>query len=1047
MRQLAIIKLIFVIFLVNTGLNVHASTAYTIDSENISDFQASLNMIAVTDIKFIEPNDTYKDNFQKQLDRIDDIVIISSIFTQEIKKSPKYSFSIYQITLRRLDTLSKNDFHKNKKALDLLLLESLNLSTNNNTLASLESSNINQCLCAAEGGCGDDSATETCSPNKSPNLTPLAIGGLTYGLQSSNEGSVFAGTTATYDTDLVTTWSARQEYKNMNLERDVATANTTINALKTLSGSTLSNTFDQLGVNDAYGYGFSGDGVTINFSDDALCQTHVDMIGKTITTFGTVGESTSSANHGCHVVTAATGRYHLNASDTLSGFSSPYEDSSYTVMGVAYNSDIHFAANVGAGSFCNGGASDTDCWGPQHWELTLEDAKLNGAKVSSNSWGFDEDLYATTVSAWATDNDSTNYEALVHFQSQTNVDGDSGGGCSGGACTEIGLASSGTPNWTTTEWQEYISAIDSFQETGVYLSASSNDNNLTMSTVWGTANNADTSSSLPYLFPELSEAWISVVNVISLEDGTRALFSSACSINAAWCLSHDGFNTWSASHQTGGSHSYVQMTGTSMATPQVAGAVAILFEAFPDNSPELITKRLLLTADNSWLTTSVCYKDTNSSGTFNTGDSFDNSCGGITGTLTYNGISHGYNDTYGHGNPDLYAALQPIGSKSVSDSKRTYALIGSAMFVGSTFGNSLSMSGESALFRDQLNGGFKFNLSDLVSRNTRNEVSRKLRDANHSVWSPISNNQGLNFSYSSASDIDQNGLADDSGFYSSFVSGNNTIFTGRKYSVDQVLGLRNGNNGMSVLTAHNSNESFLSFTESASNGNLIGSKIDIDNSLSFNVIAYNGVHSDYDLEEKGFIASVKHTTDANSDFSFFVGKNTELEGLLRTSGQGAFGNFAGEAFHIGTTFNKELFNNVYLAGLFNYGLVEDKSDNSGFLTDISEIKTTQFNIGMVASGFGNESNLLSFNISQPLRVESGVANLTLPGLLDSNGNVTHTTKQISLEPSGREFSLDLGYEMKLFDGAFKIGSQMMFDASHMESNNTETIYGIFKKSF
>ena len=185
----------------------------------------------------------------------------------------------------------------------------------------------------------------------------MVAGGLVYASQGGSS-NLYAGTSATYNSSLVTTWSARQEYKNMNLERDVATANTTINALKTLSGSTLSNTFDQLGVNDAYGYGFSGDGVTINFSDDALCQTHVDMIGKTITTFGTVAESTSSDTHGCHVAATAAGVYHLNESDTLSGFASPYENLSYTGMGVAYNANIHYAQSVGDGFACSGD-SDT----------------------------------------------------------------------------------------------------------------------------------------------------------------------------------------------------------------------------------------------------------------------------------------------------------------------------------------------------------------------------------------------------------------------------------------------------------------------------------------------------------------------------------------------------------------------------------------------------------------------------------------------------------------------------------------------------------------
>ena len=94
------------------------------------------------------------------------------------------------------------------------------------------------------------------------------------------------------------------------------------------------------------------------------------------------------------------------------------------------------------------------------------------------------------------------------------------------------------------------------------------------------------------------------------------------------------------------------------------------------------------------------------------------------------------------------------------------------------------MVGETGLYRDQLHGGFAFNLSDLVVRNTRNEVHRKLRNGTHSVWSPVSHDQGLNFSFSHETDINNNGLVDDSGFYSSFVSGKNTIYFGQKYSAE-----------------------------------------------------------------------------------------------------------------------------------------------------------------------------------------------------------------------------------------------------------------------
>jgi len=1011
-------------------------------STNIS-IEDPLDKISNLSINFIEPDDNFISSYESEIVNIDDTVIISLIFRETIESNPKFSYSIYRATLTRLKEISEKDYLANKKALEHLMYNTLNdLETGVSETASidLDQSESLTCLCAGEGSCGNESEVEQCNANNDPGLSPLiASAGIVFASQG-DDSVLYAGTSAEYNTNLATTWSSRQEYTNPNIERDVKSL-----TIETTTGSTLSNTFNQLGVNDAYAYGFSGDGITINITDSALCQTHIDMVGKTITTFGTVNESTSLDTHGCHVAATAAGRYHENASDTLGSFASPYENLSYTTMGVAYKANIHYAQSVGDGSSCSGD-SDTDCWGPQHWELRIEDAIANGTKVSNNSWSFDDDLYISTVKAWATDNDKTHYEALVHFQGQKGLDSNRGGDVDD--VYEISLTG-GQVDWTVAQWQEYVDALDTFQNTGVYIATQSNDNSRAMSTVYGAAaNKTATSGGMPALFPELSEAWITVSNVISLEDGTRALFSSPCGLNAAYCVSHDGYEIMAPIHKTSGLHFYQSLSGTSMAAPQITGAVAMLFEAFPDNSPELITKRLLLTSDNSWLTSSACYKDDSGDGAIGSGDTFNNSCGGITGTLTFNGISHGYNDTYGHGNPDLYSALQPIGTKSVSfGGNRAYALIGSGLFLANSYGDSLSMVGETGLYRDQLHGGFEFNLSDLVSRNTRNEVHKKLQNGNHSVWSSASNAQGLNFSYSHETDINNNGLFDDSGFYSSFVSGKNTIYVGQKYSVDQALGLRDGNNAMSVLTAHNSNESFLSFTESASSGNLIGSKIDLDKSLSFNVMAYNGVHSDNDLKEKGFLASLKHKSTSNSDFSIFIGQNNEMEGLLRTSGQGAFGNFAGETYHLGTTFNKQIANNVHLAGLLNYGLVTSSSDNTGFLSDVSDLKTSQFNVGMVVSGLGGSNNLMSLNLSQPLRVERGFTNLNIPGRLDQNGNVTHTTKRLSLEPSGRELNIDLGYQMKLFNGALKVGSQLMFDAVHVESNNSETVYGIFKTSF
>ena len=1021
---------IYIFFLFSLTINVNANSI-----KQESDILLKVSSLS---INFIEPSYDFINSYEDDISNLTDTVIISLRFREYLESNPEFAFSIYRSTLKRFKELSSLNYISNKESLEHLMYETLKHSISDNKKIVLLENEVSgfTCLCAGEGSCGDGTEAERCNANTDPGLTPLmASAGLVYATQG-DETSLYAGVSSSYNETLANTWAAREEFDIVNAARISANHSSMDNDWEGgVYDVVATNPYEQMNVHKAYGYGLSGQGVMVAVMDDGLCydasdavKTHLELKGDgKVTTYGSfdyavLDGSSNPGVHGCHVSTTILGKYDDNSNssaiqteiaghyDNVTLAQSSY-DPEYSMMGVAYNSTLHFA-DYGL-SFSGG----------EH-ELAIEDAKAKGAKVHSNSWGWSGDPTTTTVLNTSGDN---NYAKFTNWWN--------GGGTS----------------LTEAETTSYIDALNQFQETGVIVWALSNTRTGKSTIFGGSSNQSDLSASLPTLFPELSEAWIAVTNVLSLSDGSKILNSSPCGETGVNCLAQDGYNITAGAVRFptapfDGSW-YTSMNGTSMATPQVSGAVALLWEAFSDNSPEVITKRLLLTADNSWFSTNVCLEDSNSDNIFSSGDSFTASCGGTTGTLTFNGISHEYSSLYGHGTPDIYAALQPIGTKSVSFGNQAYALIGSGLLLANTYGDSLFMIGETGLYRDQLMGGFKFNLSELVVRNTRNEVHQKLQNSNHSEWSPVSNDQGLNFSYSHETDINNNGLVDDSGFYSSFVSGKNTIYVGQKYSVDQALGLRDGNNAMSVLTAHNSNESFLSFTESASSGNLIGSKIDLDNSLSFNVMAYNGVHSDYDLKEKGFLASLKHKSTSNSDFSIFIGQNNETEGLLRTSGQGAFGNFAGETFHLGTTFNKQIANNVHLAGLLNYGLVTSSSDNAGFLSDVSDLKTSQFNVGMVVSGLGRSNNLMSLNLSQPLRVESGFTNLNIPGRLDQNGNVTHTTKRLSLEPSGRELNIDLGYEMKLFNGAIKVGSQLMFDAVHMESNNSETVYGIFKTSF
>ena len=116
--------------------------------------------------------------------------------------------------------------------------------------------------------------------------------------------------------------------------------------------------------------------------------------------------------------------------------------------------------------------------------------------------------------------------------------------------------------------------------------------------------------------------------------------SAPCGSTGKYCLGADGYQIVGAAyHNSSTSYYWNGVSGTSFVAPQISGAIAILAEAFPNHTPAQLTDRLLASADNSFF-------------------AHDNA-------VTFgNGVSHGYDDEFGHGIIDIYAALNPITSSA-----------------------------------------------------------------------------------------------------------------------------------------------------------------------------------------------------------------------------------------------------------------------------------------------------------------------------------------------------------------------------------------------
>ncbi|MGL4237126.1 S8 family peptidase [Tabrizicola sp.] len=300
-----------------------------------------------------------------------------------------------------------------------------------------------------------------------------------------------------------------------------------------------------------------------------------------------------------------------------------------SMVGVAPGADL-VLSNWGNNNFAN-------------LAVAADAARLRGAVAQNNSWGF-----------------------TLAFANQAGYDSI--------------FANSAGQTWLTA-LENY--AVNNGVDSGVVIFAVSNDRNATT---------AGLMEALPIFEPGLTPGWLAVGNAIPIFDdngvnGAQRV-SAPCLGAAAWCLMADGY--WVSASDTSNT-AYAEGTGSSFAAPQVAGALALLAEAFPNLTPHQLRARILASADNTF-----------------TG--FSNAGTGVVDVDPGAGVfNHEYSLEFGHGFLDIRAALLPIGVTTLATAdggKITTEDFGFS--TGGAMGDAVtsSLEGINLTVTDQLAGGF-----------------------------------------------------------------------------------------------------------------------------------------------------------------------------------------------------------------------------------------------------------------------------------------------------------------------------------------------------
>lgn len=733
-------------------------------------------------------------------------------------------------------------------------------------------------------------------------------------------------------------------------------------------------------VHKAYGYSLSGSGKTIAILDSGFNSIQEYRERKVFAEMQSKYDAGQIADGGLFTTELAR-----TAADTLAVTSDEEENWHGTVVasiaaapiqntGSAYYTDMQTTYS-GAGSFYsytadrpnlvhgmmgvayNAGLFLTDV--RTHTDLlqgltAATTAAANaGAVVQNNSWG----LINTPVPG-SIPSDISSYTSLQAGAYLVSVAG-----------------------FTAEKWVDYYNALSSFQSGGVIVFALSNDQN-----------SSSLVAALPQIYPNLQAAWITVGNIDTAgTTPTVTRQSSACGVTASYCLVADGTDITGA-NLTNNLPYRSGLDGTSFAAPQVSGMIAILAEAFPSLTPADLVTRLLATANNSFFTPTAQRQFTSS-------------------------ISHGYNTEFGHGIPDLYAALQPItsGSRPVgfvfmgspnSGLLRPMASTGLQASPMMLRGLQASLKGQSALVYDALGAGFQVPLSVFLQTG----------------GSPALLGQWLSQPFLNSAHSSHQG--DGGGYFYSEKNG----LAGDRWSLASQFSL--------AEFSRRHQESF-GLSEVRATSGLYASKLGagfVHQPMQFatgfkltessRLFTYLGesrtTSSPYEAksaERPNVMGTAMSITLENSETTLgqvLFGFQQEDKALRGSSGEGAL--------QLGRHSRS-----IYFAPVFSFrhasgwnwqasaslGFSKTKASAHSLITGSSPVVTSEFMLGASNVHLFDEGDQLSFQVWQPETVESGYLKMQLPSLVGPNDPVSFTSSRLDLSDQPRMFVYSMAYQKRL----------------------------------
>jgi hypothetical protein len=491
-----------------------------------------------------------------------------------------------------------------------------------------------------------------------------------------------------------------------------------------------------------------------------------------------------------------------------------------------------------------------------------------------------------------------------------------------------------------------------------FLSAHNND----IVTVAAGGNDGSSDVSLPAQLPinagytNMANTLIAVVSTDS--NNSISSFSNKCGLAKDWCMAAPGTSIYSTVDTTDNEHSgnYATLSGTSMATPHVAGAVAVLRSKWPSKTAAQVVTILYDTATD-------------------------------LGTA-------GIDTTYGRGLLNLDNAVYAQGALTLrTTSGGSHYLNDSSLSSSSNLGNALSQSIETAVY-DRYKRDYYFNLDNAVLTPESIKISDELKFNGSNFELELEPGVKL------FSELNKGSIQIENDYKDFKISFSDKQSPAKVFAFNDKTRVAGLSNTYSLF-----GDSHLSQIDNAKIIN-ITSTGNVNTSLGV-VSGYTDESNTHSIN--GINASLLVKPAKGLSLTVQVSQLEENDTFLSNYFSGAYQTGASKTNAINLIAKSQVNNHLDLIAQYSKGQTNVNTLNNSVVSNISKINSEGYSMSLVRGDVYSDGDTLFATFKQPMKVTNGNMTLTTANGLNIDDSISFIDQTIALNPQVSEKVLTVGY--------------------------------------